>query len=212
MTPLADQPFVPKLTPAMAWTRMMDGNRRFFAGQSANPNQSIQTRETLAAGQDPFATVFGCSDSRVGAEIIFDQGLGDLFVVRTAGHIVDAGVLGSLEYAVGVLDIPLIVVVAHSSCGAIRATLKAVEQREMPSGFLREVVEHIAPSVLTTGALESASVDDVGRAHLEHTVELLTERSTLIRERIEDGRLGVVGAMYMLSEGTGRVLITLGNL
>lgn len=191
---------------------MVEGNRRFVGGASAHPHQSVQTREQLASGQDPFAALLGCADSRVGAEIIFDQGLGDLFVVRTAGHVVDPGVLGSLEFAVGVLDIPLIVVLGHTSCGAVRATLDAVSSRQVPSGFLRDIVERIAPSVLTAGGLAEPSADDIGVAHLRHTVDLLAERSSLIRNRVEVGALAVVGAEYSLSRGVPEVHTVLGGI
>lgn len=199
-------------TPAQAWALMSQGNARFARGVSAHPHQSIQTRESLALSQNPYAALFGCADSRVGAEIIFDQGLGDLFVVRTAGHVVDPGVLGSLEFAVGVLHTPLIVVLAHTSCGAVRATLDALRTHAIPQGFLRDIVERIAPSVLAAEALGETSADDIGIIHLRHTVSLLAERSSLIRHRIEDGQLAVVGAEYGLAKGRADVITVLGDI
>ena len=108
------------------------GNARFMADERAHPHQDVHFRHRVAARQNPFAIFFGCADSRVAAEIIFDQGLGDLFVVRTAGHVIDPSVLGSLEFGVGVLDCPLIVVLGHDSCGAVKAAEVAVRTGEVP--------------------------------------------------------------------------------
>src|ERR1700710_2543505 len=109
---------MPNTNPMTAWKALKEGNDRFVTGKPAHPSQSIADRARLTHGQKPTAVVFGCADSRVAAEIIFDQGLGDMFVVRTAGHVADLAVLGSIEYAVTVLDVPLIVVLGHDSCGA----------------------------------------------------------------------------------------------
>ena len=115
------------------------GNARFMAGEREHPNQDVGIRHRIANKQQPFAIFFGCADSRVAAEIIFDQGLGDLFVVRTAGHVVDSSVLGSMEFGVGVLGIPLIVVLGHDSCGAVNAAVDAVTSGDMPGGFIRDI-------------------------------------------------------------------------
>ena len=131
-----------------AWKALKEGNERFVAGTPAHPSQSIADRARLAAGQKPTAVVFGCADSRVAAEIIFDQGLGDMFVVRTAGHVIDSAVLGSVEYAVTVLNVPLIAVLGHDSCGAVKATLEALDGGVMPGGYVRDIVERITPSVM----------------------------------------------------------------
>ena len=113
---------------------LKEGNGRFVAGKPEHPGQSIEYRAGLTVAQRPTAVVFGCADSRVAAEIIFDQGLGDMFVVRTAGHVIDSAVLGSIEYAVTVLDVPLIVVLGHDSCGAVKATLAALDEGKVPGG------------------------------------------------------------------------------
>ena len=138
------------LTPALAWRRLREGNERFVAGESSHPNQDASRRSSLVENQHPFAVIFGCSDSRLAAEIIFDLGLGDAFVVRTAGQVIDDAVLGSLEYSISVLGVPLIVVLGHDSCGAVSATKTAVETGQMPVGFIRDLVERITPSVLTS--------------------------------------------------------------
>src|SRR6476469_9701418 len=129
---------MPNTNPVAAWKALKEGNERFVAGKPEHPSQSISHRASLAASQKPTAVVFGCADSRLAAEIIFDQGLGDMFVVRTAGHVIDSAVLGSVEYAVSVLDVPLIVVLGHDSCGAVKATLAALDGGEVPTGYVRD--------------------------------------------------------------------------
>jgi carbonic anhydrase len=199
-------------TPTEAWATLKAGNARFVAGALSHPNQGVQARGELAQGQKPFAVFFGCADSRVAAEIIFDQGLGDLFVVRTAGHVIDPSVLGSLEFGVAVLDAPLIVVLGHDSCGAISATLDAVESGQMPGGFLRDIVERVTPSVLTARRVGKLSTDDVEREHVRHTTRLLAERSATIHDRIESGQLAIVGAEYKLAHGEARLLTVVGDV
>src|ERR1700682_6457598 len=139
---------MPYTTPVTAWNALKEGNERFVAGKPEHPSQSIEHRATLAESQQPTAVVFGCADSRVAAEIIFDQGLGDMFVVRTAGHVIDSAVLGSIEYAVTVLNVPLVVVLGHDNCGAVKATLAAIDEGAVPGGYVRDIVERITPSVL----------------------------------------------------------------
>ena len=133
---MSDQPSTSAVnrpsSPAQAWAELQAGNERFISGSPLHPNQSIEHRGELASGQKPFATFFGCSDSRVAAEVIFDQGLGDLFVVRTAGHVLGPTALGSLEFGASVLEIPLIVVLGHDSCGAVKAALSAYSDGDMP--------------------------------------------------------------------------------
>jgi len=136
-------------TPAEAWAKLVRGNKRFVAGEHWHPNQDATRRDSLTGGQTPIAVFFGCADSRVAAEIIFDRGLGDLFVVRTAGHVIDSGVLGSIEFGVAVLDIPLVVILGHDSCGAVSAAVKAVETGVLPGGYIRDLVERVTPSVLS---------------------------------------------------------------
>src|SRR5215813_2102259 len=136
---------MPNSNPITAWKALKEGNERFVAGQPQHPSQSNAHRASLTAAQKPTAVVFGCGDSRVAAEIIFDQGLGDMFVVRTAGHVIDSAVLGSIEYAVTVLDVPLIVVLGHDSCGAVKATLSAIDDLAVPGGYVRDVVERVTP-------------------------------------------------------------------
>ena len=136
---------MPRSSPLSAWKSLREGNERFINGAPIHPSQGIVDRAKLVNEQHPTAVLFGCGDSRVAAEIIFDQGLGDMFVVRTAGHVLDDSVLGSIEYAIDVLDVPLIVVLGHDSCGAVKATLDALDENAVPDGFIRSVIERVAP-------------------------------------------------------------------
>ena len=184
-----------------AWKALKEGNERFVAGQPAHPSQSIEDRARLAHSQKPTAVLFGCADSRVAAEIIFDQGLGDMFVVRTAGHVIDSAVLGSIEYAVTVLNVPLIVVLGHDSCGAVQATLTAIDEGVVPGGYVRDIVERITPSVLQGRHAGLTRVDEFEMRHVNDTVTQLRVRSSSIAERLAAGTLAIVGLTYHLAEG-----------
>ena len=201
-------------TPAEAWAELRAGNERFVAGQPAHPNQDAARRGELASGQAPFATFFGCGDSRVAAEVIFDQGLGDLFVVRTAGHVIHAGVLGSLEFAVEILGTPLVVVLGHDSCGAVKAAITHSENGSMPPGFIRDIVERVTPSVVAARLASGGTpnTDEVEAEHVRQTLHLIADRSQLIAAAIEDGRCALAGLVYDLAEGRARVVETIGDL
>ncbi len=192
---------MPHTNPASAWKALKEGNERFVAGQPAHPSQSVEHRASLAAGQRPIAVVFGCSDSRVAAEIIFDQGLGDMFVVRTAGHVLDSAVLGSIEYAVAVLEVPLIVVLGHDTCGAVKSTLEALDEGVIPRGYIRDLVERVTPSVLTGRREGLSQVDEIEAHHVRETATQLLTRSTAILERVPTGELAIVGLTYRLADG-----------
>ncbi|HLU43560.1 MAG TPA: carbonic anhydrase [Natronosporangium sp.] len=191
-------------TPAAALQALLAGNQRFVTGALRHPNQNADRRVALAPRQRPFAVLFGCADSRLAAEIIFDQGLGDLFVVRTAGHVVGSEVLGSIEYAVAALDTPLIAVLGHDSCGAIQAALDVVRHHAVPQGFIREVVERVMLSVLAVREQAVHDPDAAVEEHLRYTADLLVRRSAVIAERVADGRCGVVSLAYRLAEGSVR--------
>ena len=180
---------------------LKEGNGRFVAGKPEHPGQSIEYRAGLTVAQRPTAVVFGCADSRVAAEIIFDQGLGDMFVVRTAGHVIDSAVLGSIEYAVTVLDVPLIVVLGHDSCGAVKATLAALDEGKVPGGFVRDVVERVTPSIMLGRRDGLTRVDEFEARHVVETGTQLLTRSTAIADRIKNGRLAIVGVTYLLADG-----------
>lgn len=191
-------------TPAAAWREMLDGNERFVDGVPQHPRQDVERREALALKQSPHAALFGCSDSRLAAEIIFDRGIGDLFVVRNAGQIISESVVGSLEYAVSVLEVPLIVVLGHDECGAVRAAIDSQGEDAPPlPPHIATLVSKIVPAVRRVSAQHDGHADsqDVGREHLRDTIAELLESSELISEAIAAGTLAVVGANYRLLEG-----------
>ncbi|MGK5543725.1 carbonic anhydrase [Streptomyces sp. URMC 127] len=198
------------LTPSEAFELLLAGNRRFVAGTPEHPNQDAVRRAEIAPGQQPFAVLFGCSDSRLAAEIIFDRGLGDLFVVRTAGHVAGAEVLGSIEFGVSVLDAPLVVVLGHDSCGAVAAACSALENGKTPGGFVRDVVERVTPSVLAARAAGRDQADEILAEHIEHTVDLLLERSRVLAERVAAGQAAVVGLSYRLADGSAQLIASRG--
>jgi carbonic anhydrase len=195
-------------TPAQVWTDMVRGNERFVSGEPLHPRQDVERREELAGAQAPSAVLFGCSDSRLAAEIIFDKGLGDLFVVRNAGQVISDSVIGSLEYAVAVLNVPLLIVLGHDECGAVRAAIDSAQPDASPlPPHIARLIAPIAPAVQRVVAAEGLGPDglpdasEVGREHLRDTVAELLEHSELISAAIAAGTLGVVGANYRLAEG-----------
>ncbi len=196
--------------PRRAFELLRAGNQRFVAGTPAHPNQDAARRAETAPAQRPFAVLFGCSDSRLAAEVIFDRGLGDLFVVRTAGHVVGAEVLGSVEYGVEVLDCPLVVVLGHDSCGAIGAACAALETGVTPAGYIRDVVERVTPSVLAARAAGRVRPGEILAEHVGHTVDLLLNRSRALAQRVADGRAAVVGLSYRLADGSADLVVARG--
>lgn len=205
-------------TPAEAWTALRDGNDRFVRGAMEHPSQGIDHRASLSREQHPFAVIFGCSDSRVAAEIIFDQGLGDVFVVRTAGHVLDTAVIGSIEYGVELLGAPLVVVLGHDSCGAVAAATTALTTGELPRGFVRAIVDRVIPSIVNIAggedrrALASLSAADLGHEHVRHTVSMLQGYSAALAAAVDEGRCAIIGLEYTLADGRVHVVETLGDI
>ncbi|MFP8906137.1 carbonic anhydrase [Streptomyces atacamensis] len=198
------------LTPREAFELLLAGNERFVSGTPEHPNQDAARRAETVPAQHPFAVLFGCSDSRLAAEIIFDRGLGDLFVVRTAGHVAGPEVLGSIEYGAGVLGCPLVVVLGHDACGAVAATRAAVEDGVTAAGFVRDVIERVTPSVLAARAAGLVQDGDVIAEHVRHTVDLLLDRSRVLADHVEAGRTAVVGLSYRLADGSARLVAARG--
>ncbi|HEY7222081.1 MAG TPA: carbonic anhydrase [Micromonosporaceae bacterium] len=188
-------------TPERALAELLAGNERFVTGTRIHPHQDAERRAALTHVQRPFAVVFGCSDSRLAAEIIFDRGLGDLFVVRTAGHIVGPEVSASIEYGVCVLDAPLLVVLGHDSCGAIQAAYDAMTGAAQPSPGMRSIVERVGPSL---DRVPGADLDEVMATHVRLTVDALSGSG--IAGAVASGRCAVVGMTYHLAEGRVTVL------
>jgi carbonic anhydrase len=192
---------MPNTNSATAWKTLKEGNERFAIGRPEHPNQSVDRRKALTKGQKPIAVVLGCSDSRVGVEVVFDQGLGDVFVVRNAGHVLDPAVLGSIEYAVAVLGVPLIVVLGHQSCGAVTATAATVDGGEAPSGYIRDLVDRVTPSVLAGRSAGLTSVDEFVVQHVKETVSQLRIRSAAVAQALASGTVAIAGATYHLADG-----------
>ncbi|MFP3462918.1 carbonic anhydrase [Arthrobacter globiformis] len=201
-----------RISPYDAWQRLLEGNERFVTGDSKHPNQNASRRSELVHAQNPFAVIFGCADSRLAAEIIFDVGLGDVFVVRTAGHVIDDAVLGSLEYAVSVLHVPLIVVLGHDNCGAVTAAKEAVETAEVPHGHIRDLVERITPSVLSALREHKTDINDMVVEHAKQTVRRLLDSSRTIYDAVDNYSAAVVGVAYRLDEGRAQLVSTSGVL
>ncbi|MDJ0312408.1 carbonic anhydrase [Arthrobacter sp. H35-D1] len=200
-------------TPTQAWQTLMAGNARFVEASSSHPNQDAARRSSLVSTQHPFVMIFGCSDSRLAAEIIFDLGLGDAFVVRTAGHVIDNTALGSLEYGVEYLGVPLIVVLGHDSCGAVTATKGAVATGQMPAGFIRDLVERITPSVLTSLRNDpDSSIGDMVEEHVKQTAFRLVENSPIIANAVARQRTAVVGLTYRLNDGRADLVYSNGSI
>jgi carbonic anhydrase len=197
-----------KVTGLEALERLREGNRRFAAGTPRTVRlSSLARREALVTGQEPFAIVLGCSDSRVPAEIVFDQGVGDLFVVRVAGNIVAPSQIGSVEFAAERFGTRLVVVLGHSRCGAILATLEELRSPgNLRSRNLRSIVDRIRPSLEgllahDPGEDPDALVRDAVRAHVRVAVNHLRHGSELLESLIERDGLLVVGAEYSLEGG-----------
>ena len=196
-----------------AWQVLESGNANFVAGTPAHPRQDADVRLAIANRQKPFAALFGCSDSRLAAEMIFDVGLGDLFVVRNAGQVIAETILGSLEFAVDVLKVPLILVLAHDECGAIRSTMNAAEGTLSVQGeFIHNLVDRIMPTVQRSLEVGETSIDEITDRHVRDTIAELLERSKVISDAVKDGKLAVVGANYKLELGEVHAILTHGQI
>ena len=178
---------------------LVRGNTRFAGGWPTHPHQARERRLETVTGQRPFAAILSCSDSRVPPEIVFDQGLGDLFVVRTAGHLLDETVLGSLEYAVLHLKVPLVVVLGHTGCGAVAAAIAGGEGR----GHLGRLVEAIRPAVEACDAKGSELLEEAVKEHVLRVAAEIEGTLPVLAPLVRDETLSVVGAIYRLD--TGRV-------
>jgi len=191
-----------------ALERLQNGNQRFVTEMSQQSElASERRRHKLVEGQHPFAVILGCSDSRVPAEIVFDQGLGDLFVIRVAGNIVAPSQLGSIEFAVETYGTPLVVVLGHTHCGAIQATLDSLKNPEaQPSHNLNSIVSRIRPALETLVETElqhdeSELVRYAVRANIRTSVSQIRYSSPILEKYIQSGSLKVVGAQYSLETG-----------
>ena len=187
-----------------AWNELMKGNERFVNGERAPRNLTAERIENLA-GQHPFATVITCSDSRVCPEIIFDQGIGDIFVIRTAGNVVEPVVLGSIEYGVEHLHTPILVVLGHQSCGAVTATVQAVTSgEECKEGNICSIIEEIKPAVEEaekTGKTGKELIEEAVNENVKLVTKKILQNSNVTRELVEKGELVIIGAKYYFDTG-----------
>ncbi|MBU8544031.1 MULTISPECIES: carbonic anhydrase [Roseomonadaceae] len=186
------------LTPDQALERLMEGNRRFLAGSAPSGPSNLERRIQLATGQAPFAAVLGCADSRAAPEVLFQAGLGEIFVARNAGNLADTGAIGSLEYAVGNLGVPLIMVLGHEHCGAAGAALAMAQQNLALPAHLRDMLLPILPAALTALRAGGDTLDGTVRANVTLNVGRLQTESSVLAAAVQAGRLKVVGAHYDL--------------
>ena len=191
-----------KLTPTEVVQLMKEGNQRFLANTPVERN-FLEQIKTTSTGQFPMATVLGCIDSRVPHEIIFDKGVGDIFSVRIAGNFINSDILGSMEFATAVAGSKVIVVLGHTECGAVKGACDNVEM-----GNLTSTLSNIAPAVYSVGhrhevrnSKNKAFVDDVTHANVDLTVRNIVERSPILRQLVDDGKLIVIGAMHDVQTG-----------
>lgn len=192
-----------KLSPRQALTILKDGNDRFVNNLKSNRNLLEQVNDTRN-GQWPFATILSCIDSRTSAELIFDQGLGDIFSVRIAGNIVNTDILGSMEFACKIAGSKLIVVLGHTKCGAVKGACDHVEM-----GNLTELLAKLQPAVYqekqtkdNRDSNNSEFVENVAEINVKRSVVNIIERSFILEQLVESGEIGVVGAMYNLDSGS----------
>lgn len=183
-----------------ALARLVDGNRRFV---EERPQATVHSalRVELASGQDPFAVVLGCSDSRVPIETLFDQQPGNLFVARVAGNVVSEDVLGSIEYAVELLDVKLVVVLGHSACGAVQAAIQAIEFGTTYKDHIQWLVNAVVPAVRAARERKGDWLHDAVADNVRHSADAILERSGIVRSAADRGSVRVVGAVYDLHSG-----------
>lgn len=190
------------LTAEQVLERLLEGNKRFVAGTVTHPNQSIERRTELAAGQQPVAIVLTCADSRVAPELYFDQGLGDLFVLRNAGHVLDDHIIGSIEYAIEHLHAGLVVVVGHAKCGAVAATVAGGHA----PGHIHSIIESIEPAFESVKNQVGDKVDHTVRANARRVAAILGRVEPIVGEAVKNGKVKVVAARYDLATGQIEIL------
>lgn len=191
----SDQPAV---APAEAISKLKEGNGRYTGGNLQHPGQTTERRTELAKSQHPFAVIVSCSDSRVPPEIVFDQGLGDLFIFRVAGNVVDDHGLGSIEYAVDHLNVRLIVVLGHQSCGAVQAAKETIAAQGKAPGHIESLVTAIKPAV------EATAKDDLEttiKANVKHVVQAVRSSRPILKAKVDSGDVQVIGGYYSLDTG-----------
>lgn len=191
------------LSPKEAITKLIEGNERFAQNKSIHPNRFEETKKVLINQQKPFAAVLSCSDSRVPIEIIFDAGLGDIFAVRTAGHVLSKEVMGSLEYAVKSLGVKLVVVLGHENCGAIATAVETYHNKsyDQLSENLQSIMNHIYPAIDKIDCGCKDLLNQAVKSNITYQVEDLMSKDEYIAQKFKNGEIMVVGAEYSLATG-----------
>jgi carbonic anhydrase len=188
----------PSVAPAEAISKLKEGNGRYMSGNLQHPGQTTDRRTELAKNQHPFAIILSCSDSRVPPEIVFDQGLGDLFIVRVAGNVINDEGLGSIEYAVDHLGTRLIVVLGHQSCGAVKAAKETIAAKSKAPGHIESLVTAIKPAVEATA---KDDLDTTIRANVKHVVQAIRSSTPILKSKVDSGEVQVIGGYYSLDNG-----------
>jgi carbonic anhydrase len=184
--------------------RLIEGNRHFASGTLTHPGRSPKDFRALAQGQNPVAAILGCADSRVAPEILFDQGVGDLFIVRVAGNYVSgagASVKGSLEYGVAELGVSVVMVLGHSQCGAVKAAIQHLHDNDALPGAINDLVNTIKPAVLESKGKPGDVLENAIHANVRRSVERLRTLAPVIAPAVQTGKIKVVGAVYDLASG-----------
>lgn len=188
--------------------KLVEGNRRFAQGKSLHPNRSEELRSALLDGQNPYAVVISCSDSRVPVEIIFDVGLGDIFVIRTAGHVLSNETMGSLEYAVRELGVKFIMIMGHDNCGAVNSAMKIFNEGEYENATqnFHKLLSHIYPVFEQMKITGKSSLDDAINMNIKYQVKDLLEKDDYLAQQVKDEKIMVVGAKYSLDTGIVEII------
>ena len=193
----------PSVAPSEAISKLKEGNGRYTSGNLQHPGQTVERRTELAKTQHPFATIVSCSDSRVPPEIVFDQGLGDLFIVRVAGNVINDEGLGSIEYSVDHLGTRLILVLGHQSCGAVKAARETIAAKGKAPGHIESLVMAIKPAVEATA---KDDLDTTVKANVKNVVQALRSSTPILKAKVDSGEIQVIGGYYSLDTGAATFL------
>jgi carbonic anhydrase len=188
----------PSVAPAEAISKLKEGNSRYTSGNLQHPGQTTERRTELAKTQHPFAGIVSCSDSRVPPEIVFDQGLGDLFIVRVAGNVINDEGLGSVEYTVDHLGTRLILVLGHQRCGAVQAAKETIAAKGKAPGHIESLVTAIKPAVEATA---KDDLDATIKANVKNVVQALRSSTPILKAKVDSGDVQVIGGYYSLDTG-----------
>jgi carbonic anhydrase len=203
-TPAPAAPPMTRPNPDEVLRKLMDGNARFVEGRTAAPRRKPEDFAALSEGQFPMAVIVGCADSRVAPELLFDQGVGDLFVIRVAGNVVDgtgAIIKGSIEYGVAELGASLVMVLGHSNCGAVKAAIKHIDAHDSLPGSINGLVNLVKPAVTKVKGKDGDTLDNAIRANVQAGVERLQTLKPILAPAVKQGKIKVVGATYDLRSG-----------